>query len=143
MTNAEFERKIFWGMYEKFLDKNGKPFYFTARENYAVINKKTPAFNKPIIAMDFLVQKKLLRINAFMQDDEELFQHLFKIKKEIEEKLGFEVKWVHGEKGQNTYRIMIELHFSLLSEDEYNILIQKSIPIVEKFIYTFRPYIEC
>ena len=94
MSNAEFERKIFWDMYNEILINNGEPFSISSKKQWAIVNKNSPAWNEPVIAMDFLVQKKVLRINAFLLDDEYLFAKLLGMKEEIEETLGFAPEWV-------------------------------------------------
>ena len=143
MSNAEFERKIFWDMYNEILINNGEPFSISSKKQWAIVNKNSPAWNEPVIAMDFLVQKKVLRINAFLLDDEYLFAKLLGMKEEIEEALGFAPEWVHGEKGENTYRIKTELRFTPNNHDDYYRVIEKSLPIVMKYVETFRPYIKC
>ena len=85
----------------------------------------------------------MLRINAFLLDDEYLFAKLLEMKEEIEETLGFAPEWVHGEKGENTYRIKTELRFTPNNHDDYYRVIEKSLPIVMKYVETFRPYIKC
>ena len=143
MSNAEYERKVFWDMYNEILNNHGNPFFISAKKHWAIVNKDSAAWNEPVIAMDFLVQKRVLRINAFLLDDLNLFNHLLEIRKEIENSLGFTPEWVHGEKGKNTYRIKTELSFIPNSRDDYHRIIEKSLPIVAKYINVFKPYIKC
>ena len=143
MSNAEYERKIFWDMYNEVLIDHGEPFFISSKKQWAIINKNSPAWNEPVIAMDFLVQKRVLRINVFLLDDEHLFNKLAAMRKEIEETMGFTAEWVHGEKGENTYRIKTELDFIPNNHDDYYRVIEESLPIVVKYINTFKPYIKC
>lgn len=143
MSNADYERKVFWNMYNEILINNGEPFSISTKKQWAIVNKPSPAWNEPAIAMDFLVQKKILRINAFLLDDANLYFMLLGKKNEIEKQLGFQTVWCHGEKGENTYRIKIELGFIPNDHDDYYRVIEKSLPIVIKYINTFKPYIKC
>lgn len=143
MRNADSERKIFWRIYNEILAKNGIPFLISFKKQWAIVNKNTPAWNEPVIAMDFLVQKRLLRINLFLLDDVGLFNKLFAIKKDLEDKLGCKTEWIHGEKGKNTYRIKTELFLIPYDHDDYYRVIEESLPIVMKYIETFRLFIKC
>lgn len=143
MSNAEYERKIFWDMYNEILMNNGEPFSISSKNHWAIVNKNSPAWNEPVIAMDFLVQKRVLRINAFLLNDEDLFNKLLSMKKDIEFALGFVPEWVHGEKGENTYRIKTELSFIPCDHEDYYRVIEKSLAIVMKYIEVFKPYIKC
>lgn len=143
MSNAEYERKVFWNMYHEILINNGEPFRISQKKQWAIVNKNSPAYNNPAIAMDFLVQKKVLRINVFLLNDQELFFKLERMKGKIEDSLGFKPEWVPGEKGENTYRIKTELPFLPYNKDDYYRVIEESLPIVIKFIKTFSPYIKC
>ena len=136
MSNAESERKFFWDMYNEILINNGEPFSISSKKQWAIVNKNSPAWNEPVIAMDFLVQKRILRINAFLLDDQCLFARLMGMKAKIEENLGFTPDWVHGEKGENTFRIKTELSFIPNNHDDYCRVIEESLPIVMKYVET-------
>ena len=143
MRNADSERKIFWDMYNQILAKHGKPYIISSKKQWAIVNKNTANWNEPAIAMDFLVQKRLLRINLFLLDDVALFNKLSAIKHDLEDKLGCKSEWVHGEKGKDTYRIKTELGLVPYDHDDYYRVIEESLPIVINYINTFRPYINC
>ena len=143
MRNADSERKIFWEMYNQILAKHGKPYIISSKKQWAIVNKNTANWNEPAIAMDFLVQKRLLRINLFLLDDVALFNKLSAIKHDLEDKLGCKSEWVHGEKGKDTYRIKTELGLVPYDHDDYYRVIEESLPIVINYINTFRPYINC
>lgn len=143
MRNADSERKIFWEMYNQILAKHGKPYIISSKKQWAIVNKNTANWNEPAIAMDFLVQKRLLRINLFLLDDVALFNKLSAIKHDLEDKLGCKSAWVHGEKGKDTYRIKTELGLVPYDHDDYYRVIEESLPIVINYINTFRPYINC
>lgn len=87
------------------------------------------------------MQQCLLRVNVYMQNDEELFKKLYDNKNEIEKSLGFAPIWAHGEKGKNTYRIKVELPLTAYDREDYQRVIEKSIPIVKNFLTAFRPYV--
>ena len=130
-------------MYNQILAKHGKPYIISSKKQWAIVNKNTANWNEPAIAMDFLVQKRLLRINLFLLDDVALFNKLSAIKHDLEDKLGCKSEWVHGEKGKDTYRIKTELGLVPYDHDDYYRVIEESLPIVINYINTFRPYINC
>ena len=143
MMYASDKQQLFWSTYQDILEKSGNPFFISYNKHWAAVNRPTAAWNEPVIMMDFLTSHKILRINAFLLNDVALYKYLIDHKSEIEKSLGFVPQWVHGDKGENTYRIKIELSYNHDSVDSYFCLIKKSLPIIMKFISTFKPYIKC
>ncbi len=142
MTNAEYERSRFWKRYKEWLSSNGNPFKLAIGRQWAIVNRKTADFIYPCIAMDFLYQKHILRVNVYIQSDLELFDRLcgmrnildadFKEKKPI---------WCFGEKGRDTRRIKIELPFNRFDGETYDKLIAESAEYVNLFIKNYAPYL--
>jgi len=140
MTNAENERKTFWKIFHDVLKETGNPFMFTENKYWACINSNDSNWHRTIIAMDFLVQKEIFRINLYINNDIELFDMLLSRKEEIEKLLGFEVKWVFSEKKGNARRIKLEQSFIKNNNIEYKKLIVKSISIINNFVKVFSKY---
>ena len=143
MTNAKREREIFWTLFEEILTENGNPFSIAPKEQWAVINRNNSNWAKPCLLIDFLVRKRLIRINVFIYDDLSLYKRLETKKEEIKNALEFQVDWGIGLKGYNTKRIKMELDFILGNREDYRRVIQKALPIVMNFIEVFKRDINC
>ena len=140
MTNAEQERNIFWEMFENELNNQGNPFHIAYRKQYATINRRSPTSNY-CLSMDFLVQKRFLRIGIYVQDNIPAFEYLYANKASIESKLGFEPTWVlKGASNPNTRRIEIRFPFIPYNRNDYQRIIDKAIPHIIKFIAVIPNY---
>lgn len=134
-------RVLFWNVFHDELKKRGNPFYFSERNQYAIVNKPKPVFSKPCVAMDFLSVQHRLRINFFILDNIYLFNILERKKEEINHQLGCYVDWTEGVKRNNTRRIQTYINFSENNKFEYIKVINEAIPIIERFVKTFEPYV--
>ena len=144
MTNAEEQRKIFWELYKKFLINNGEPFYISECKQWAIVNKNSPSWSNPCLAMDFLCGKKFLRVNIYIRNDIELYDLLKRNKENLDK--GFYPKkpeWIENNEGENTRRIEIKFLFKSHDTEEYKKIIEDSATYVLQFIKNYRPYIEC
>ena len=140
MTNAEQERKIFWEMFENELNNQGNPFYIAHRNQYATINKRSSTSDN-CISMDFLVQKRFLRVGVYMRDNIPAFEYLYGCKAKIENELGFKPTWVlKGASNPNTRRIEICFSFNPYNHSDYQRVIKKAIPYAIKFIEIIPKY---
>ncbi|MCH5161049.1 MAG: DUF4268 domain-containing protein [Clostridiales bacterium] len=142
MRNSVEERKVFWQMYQSVLDEKGMPFTIICERQWAVVNSYSSKWRRNIISMDFSLQKHILRINAYLDNDLSLYAILVSKKEEIEDKLGFAPVWGAGEKKGNARRIKVELPFVPYDRNDYVKLIEQSIPIVQRFVEAFKPYIK-
>jgi len=143
MTNTKRERKIFWTLFEEILAENGNPFSIAPQAQWAVINRNNSNCAKPCLLIDFLVRKRIIRINVYIDNDLSLYKRLEIKKEEIKNALGFQVEWAIGSKGENTRRIKMELGFILGSREDYRRVIKKVLPIVMNFIEVFKRDINC
>ena len=140
MTNAEQERKIFWKMFEEELNNQGNPFSIAHRTHYATINRKSPSSNY-CLSIDFLVQKRFLRLGIYINDNIPAFEHMYENKSKIEEKLGFKPIWtLKGVNNPNTRRIEVQIPFIPYNRNEYQRIIKKAIPYAIKFIEVIPEY---
>lgn len=144
MTHAQEEQKIFWELYKDFLIQNGEPYTIAPEKQWAIINRETPAFYAPCIAMDFLIQKMILRVNVYIQNDLKLYERLLKIRDDLDSEF-YPLKpiWCNGSNGNNTRRIKIEIPFYSCNKEEYMRIIKDSVQYVLKFIKAYKPYIDC
>lgn len=140
MPSVETERNRFFETLQNELNLMGNPFIFKSSSFWATINKSSSNAQEPCIAIDFLVNEGYLRINLYIANDLELYELLEKRRDEIDDALYLPVKWSKGEKNPNTRRIKIELPFFPYDYD-YKKLVNRAIPIIMKFIETFKCYI--
>ena len=140
MTNTEQKRKIFWNMYEEELKKQGYPFRIAHRDQYATVNKRSPNSDY-CISMDFLAQKRFLRVGLYIRDNIPAFEYMYARKAQIEEKLGFKPIWtLEGEKNPNTRRIEIRMGFDPDNFSDFQRMISQSISYIKAFIEVLPNY---
>ena len=142
---AKEEQKRFWEMFDEALIQNGEPFYALHEmggktTHWAVINKNH-ALVDMALSIDFLVQKKIVRINIYMRDDIPLYNYLYSKRGEIEAKLGFSPSWNDNCQKPNTRRIEYIIPFVPGNLEDYDRVLDIALPIVEKFRTVFGAYI--
>ena len=140
-ANAKDEQKIFWSMYDEILIQNGEPFVLLHEKNGEVtfwgnVNKYRSLVDLSL-SMDFLVSKKFLRINIYIRDDVRLYNYLYSKKDEINTMLGFEPLWNDNCCSDNTRRIEVRLPFIPEDYDDYDRLINASLPIIMQYKKVF------
>ena len=143
MWDTEQERKYFWKRLNTAIEENGQPFAIKSRTHYATINQKSASSNL-CLSLDFLLTKGFLRIGIYIHDDSKTphFERLYARKEAIEQALGFHCLWTkRGEKNPNTRRIEVQLPFTAYDRDDYERLIEESLPIIMKYIEVFSYYI--
>ena len=143
--NASEERRIFWGKYDEELIRNGEPFKLLHQKGsevtfWANVNKKKSLVDLSLSA-DFLIQKEILRINIYIRKDINLYDYLFSKKDEIEKQLGFSPIWNDNCKSPDARRIEVVLGFQAGDREDYDRLIEVSLPIMYRFKQVFEKYI--
>lgn len=142
MTQSEEQRKIFWKMYQDFLEQNEIPFTISPTKQWAVVQSRGhinayESFNKPFVTIEFLFKKKLIRCGIYIQDDLNLYSFLEANRTSLDK--GFNVKpdWKVGDRNKNTRKIQVEFPFVPFSPISYQQTIIKSIPYVMQFINNY------
>ena len=72
MTNAKYEQKIFWSIFENKLIENGEPFSICYEmggevKHFGAINKNTPRVSLGL-TVDFLYREKIVKINIYIEN---------------------------------------------------------------------------
>ena len=133
MTNAEYQQKTFWKMFEEELDKVNNPFRIKCKKYFATIDKSSAVSNY-CLSMDFLIKKGYLRVGIYMLDDIPAFNHMYSYKDEIEAILEFKPLWTtSGEKKDSVRRIEVHIPFIENDTDSYLDTIKKAIYYVKQF----------
>lgn len=142
MTNAEYAQQRFWDTMERKLEEKGYPFFFSSRTHYAVINRRSAYASKPCVAIDFLVQKQIVRINVYIQNDVSLYKYLKIQKEQLEAALGFKCLWNENCTKAHTRRIEYLGNIRFNSNNiNYDDLAEQTISVTEKFVKVFEKYL--
>ena len=142
MTNAEYAQQSFWETMDRKLEEKGYPFFFSSRTHYAVINRRSAYASKPCVAIDFLVQKQIVRINVYIQNDISLYNYLKIQKEDLETELGFKCLWNENCTKAHTRRIeyLGNIQFNR-NNINYDDLAEQTISVTEKFVKVFEKYL--
>lgn len=140
MTNAEQERKVFWQLFEQELKRQDNPFCIKHYKYFATINKHS-AISNYCLSIDFLVKKQFLRVGIYMLDNIPSYEYMCLHKEEIEDLLGFNLKWVtEGEKNPNVRRIVLHIPFIVGDDNSYRDTINIAIEHINKLIEVIPQY---
>ncbi len=145
-NDLQAERAYFWSRYEELLTENGNPFSICYKKGseytfWAVVNKKR-SMNDLCLSVDFLAQKRCLRINIYICDDLYLWNKLCANKDRITSELGMNAEWTtEGVKNPNTRRIQKILPLRPYDRNTYDDLIEQSIVILDTWRKVFSKYI--
>ena len=144
--DADRERTIFWFMFDKALTENGEPFTITYESgeerktlSWCAVNNSNPMADK-ILSINFSVQKKEAYIGINIRDDLDFYSRLLKNKEDIENIIGNYITWERGKRNPNTRSIRITKYIEPGNYRDYQVIIDKFIPIVPKFIEVLNKY---
>lgn len=134
--DIKMEQRKFWKAFEEKLIENGEPFSILYEKcgevtYWAVVNKKQSFVNN-VLSIDFLVREQKLRINIYVRTDLALFSIFERNKKEIETMVGIPLKWIEGTRNKNTRRIAYEIPVKTGDYSNYDEVIDKALPVVDK-----------
>lgn len=134
--DVKTEQRKFWKTFEEKLVENGEPFSILYEKGgevtyWAVVNKKQ-SFVDNALSIDFLVREQKIRINIYVRNDLTLFSIFEKNKKDIESMVGMPLKWVNGTRNKNTRRIVYEIPVNPENNSNYEEIIDKALPVVDK-----------
>lgn len=142
-SDVDERQKVFYDTFQAALDQNGNPFTFQARKGYGTINKRS-ANSDLCLGFDFWVPRKGFRINIYIRNDSQTryFNRLLKHQEEIERELGFKPEWVdHGTRNPNTRRIQNIMYFNEYSVEDYEALLDETLPMIMKYLEVFSKYL--
>ena len=134
--DAKSEQRKFWKVFEEKLIENGEPFSILYEKggevtHWAVVNKKQ-SFVDNALSIDFLVREQKLRINIYVRTDLTLFSIFERNRKDIEAMVGEPLKWIEGTRNKNTRRIVYEIPVNTEYYSNYDEVIDKALPVVDK-----------
>ncbi len=134
--DVKSEQRKFWGIFDEKLIENGEPFSILYEKGgevtyWAVVNKKQ-SFVDNALSIDFLVREQKLRINIYVRTDLTLFSIFERNRKDIETMVGMSLKWLEGTRNKNTRRIAYEIPVKTGDYSNYDEVIDKALPVVDK-----------
>ena len=134
--DVKSEQRKFWKTFDEKLIENGEPFSILYEKGgevtyWAVVNKKHSVANNAL-SIDFLVREQKLRINIYVRTDLALFGIFERNRKDIEAMVGEPLKWIEGTRNKNTRRIAYEIPVNTGYCSNYDEVIDKVLPVVDK-----------
>ena len=134
--DVKSEQRKFWRIFDEKLIENGEPFSILYEKGgevtyWAVVNKKQSLANNAL-SLDFLVREQKLRINIYIRSDLTLFSIFERKRKDIETTVGVPLKWIVGTRNKNTRRIAYEIPVNTGYYSNYDEVIDKALPVVDK-----------
>ena len=134
--DVKSEQRKFWRIFDEKLIENGEPFSILYEKGgevtyWAVVNKKQSLANNAL-SLDFLVREQKLRINIYIRSDLTLFSIFERNRKDIETMVGVPLKWIVGTRNKNTRRIAYEIPVNTGYYSNYDEVIDKALPVVDK-----------
>lgn len=146
MTNAQYEQKIFWNIFEDRLKEKGNPFcicyeHIGTVRNFGCVNKYKARVALGLV-IEFLYREEAVKINIYIENNVPLFNFLYIKKERIEEELGFKPQWIFsGKRNPNTRRVITTFPIKIGEEEDYCRVIDKLLPYVMKYKKVFEKYI--
>ena len=137
MTNAEYQQKIFWELFQEELLEQNNPFDINSQKHFATINKHS-SVSYYCLCVDFMYRSQCLRVGIYMRNNIPAFNEMYANKENIEELVGFPLEWVTaGQKKDYVRRIKIDVPFSKDNIESYRDAIKKVIVCVKKMKEVF------
>ena len=146
MTNAKYEQKVFWGIFENKLIENGEPFSISYEmggevKHFAAINKSSPRVSLGL-TVDFLYREKIVKINIYIENDIRIFDYIYSHKEQIEKELEFAPQWIlEGTRNPNTRRVISTFPVRIGDPNDYERVIDKILPYIVRYKKVFEKYI--
>lgn len=142
MTDAEYQRNVFWELMEKKLKEQGVPFLIKPRYNKGTPNYTADIFkgDKVDLIINFLYQEGILRIALYIYDAVEIYEYYRENCSKIEEFLNFKVEFVSGVKSKDIKWIKREWTFTPNHYEDYERVLKQAIPEMKRFIEVFKGY---
>ncbi len=141
------EQKKFWKIFEAKLIENGEPFSIMHEKPsgepiyWGGINKREYAVMfMYCLSVDFLMQKKMIRVNITIRDDLNFFNDLERNKQDIESLVRVPLRWIKGEKNPNTRRIAFFKYIEIGDTENYAETIDEILPVIMDMIQVCEKY---
>ena len=139
MTRSQSERLIFWTEMNKVLVERGKPFNVRKASTdhwYDVALGTSQAH----ITISLISKNNFITIEVCINNNKELYDKLYALKDEIEEKLDIKLEWLRLD-NKKACRILTYINgLDFDDHSNYPELVNKSIDTVIKFRNVFAPY---
>lgn len=140
---AQQERDTFWNVFDRYLEKQDNPFYVShvkGGKNQAAGNINNPSsMAMQTICCEFKYRDQVILVQVYINHKVELFDFLYAKKKEVENRLGYEVEWIKRGLLSNTVR-RIQKVFPI--DKSYEKMVEEVFPYILDFIQVFEPYLK-
>ena len=144
MTDAEYQRNVFWGLMEKELKEQGNPFLIKPQYSSGVPTQTADILKGDGInfIVNFLSNEGVLRIALYIYDAKNVYEFYRNNKERLKQVLGFEVDFSSGEKNEEIKWVKREWSFTPNDYDDYERVLRLSIPEMIRFVQSFKGYFE-
>lgn len=140
MNKSKSERLEFWTKFNDILAERGKPFNIrkaTTDHWYDIAIGISGAH----VALNLVNKENCVVVELYINDDKELFDHLYEKKDEIEQKIGLQLDWrrINDKKASRILYRIKGLNFD--DHSNYNELMNEMIDKAQLFVNVFKKYV--
>lgn len=141
MNKSKSERLEFWTKFNDILAERGKPFNIrkaTTDHWYDIAIGISGAH----VALNLVNKENCVVVELYINDDKELFDHLYEKKDEIEQKIGLQLDWrrINDKKASRILYRIKGLNFD--DHSNYNELMNEMIDKAQLFVNVFKKYVK-
>ena len=140
--SAQMERDYFWGVFDKYVEKQGNKFFVTHTKNglnqaAGNINNLSPMAMETICC-EYKYLEQTILVQLYINKNELLFNSLYSQKQKIESELGYNVEWITSGKISSSVR---RIQKSFFINKPIEKMVAEVYPYILDFIRVFGKYL--
>jgi hypothetical protein len=140
--SAQMERDYFWGVFDKYVEKQGNKFFVTHTKNglnqaAGNINNLSPMAMETICC-EYKYLEQTILVQLYINKNELLFNSLYSQKQKIESELGYNVEWITSGKISSLVR---RIQKSFFINKPIEKMVAEVYPYILDFIRVFGKYL--
>ena len=140
--SAQMERDYFWGIFDKYVEKQGNEFFVTHTKNglnqaAGNINNLSPMAMETICC-EYKYLEQTILVQLYINKNELLFNSLYSQKQKIESELGYNVEWITSGKISSSVR---RIQKSFFINKPIEKMVAEVYPYILDFIRVFGKYL--
>lgn len=140
--NAQEIRDTFWNLFDKYHEKQGKPFSIVhvkggKNQNAGNINNPSPMAMQTL-SCEIIPTQNIILVQVYINHNVYLFESLYAKREKFERELGYSVEWVmQGKIAKDVRRIQKKFYINRPYEE----MIEFIYPYILDFIKVFGDYV--
>ena len=140
--SAQTERDYFWGIFDKYVEKQGNKFFVTHTKNglnqaAGNINNSSPIAMETICC-EYKYLEQTILVQLYINKNELLFNSLYSKRQKIESELGYNVEWITSGKISSSVR---RIQKSFFINKPIEKMVVEVYPYILDFIRVFEKYL--